>query len=112
MKKILFFILSAVLLVAGGCSKEFLKEAPRDNTYAENLLVNYTGFKTMTVALQGMMRHEYRRVDAFGGFSSLPLAQQSMWSCGVDNSWSNNSHSSFMFMYYPKNIDQPSAESF
>lgn len=112
MKKLFYLILILFVGLIGGCKKDFLKEEPRDNTYAENLLVSYSGFKTMITALQGMMRHEYRRVDAFGGFSSLPLVQQSMWSCGVDNSWSNNSHSSFKFMYYPKNIDQTDAESY
>lgn len=112
MKKIFIPLLAALVIFASGCKKDFLKEEPRDNTYAENLLVNYSGFKTMTVALQGLMRHEYRRVDAFGGFSSLPLAQHSVWGCGVDNSWSNNSHSSFKFMYYPKYIDQPDGEIF
>lgn len=113
MKKITYILLTVCLLgIAQGCKKDFLKEAPRDNIYAENLLVNYSGFKTVIVALQGMMRHEYRRVDAFGGFGSLPLVEQSMWSCGVDNSWSNNSHSSFKFMYNPKNINEPTAEPF
>lgn len=113
MKKVLYVFLTLVLLGASqGCKKDFLKEEPRDDIYAENLFVDYGGFKTMLVALQGMMRHEYRRTDAFGGFGSLPLVQQSMWTCGVDNSWSNNSHSSFKFMYYPKNIDQTDAESF
>ncbi|RZK10518.1 MAG: RagB/SusD family nutrient uptake outer membrane protein [Flavobacterium sp.] len=112
MKKIFPYLIIGLLILCNGCKKDFLKEEPRDNTYAENLLVNYTGFKTMTVALQGLMRHEYRRVDAFGGFSSLPLVQHSLWSSGVDNSWSNNSHSSFKFMYYPKYIDQPDAEIF
>lgn len=100
------------LLFSEGCKKDFLKEEPRDNTYADNLLVNYNGFRTVINALKGMMRHEYRRVDAFGGFGSLPLVQHSMWASGVDNSWSNNSHSSFKFMYYPKNIDQTDAEPF
>lgn len=113
MKKLIYIFLTLFFVISSeGCKKDFLDEQPRDNTYAENLLVDYNGFKTMVVALQGMMRHEYRRVDAFGGFGSLPLVQQSMWSCGVDNSWSNNSHSSFKFMYYPKNIDQTDAEPF
>jgi hypothetical protein len=113
MKKVLYIFLTLVFLGASqGCKKDFLTEEPRDDIYAENLFVDYGGFKTMLVALQGMMRHEYRRTDAFGGFGSLPLVQQSMWTCGVDNSWSNNSHSSFKFMYYPKNIDQTDAEPF
>jgi len=113
MKKFIYFILTACILASSaGCNKDFLKEEPRDNIYAENLLVDYAGFKTIITALQGMMRHEYRRTDAFGGFGSLPLVQQSVWSCGVDNSWSNNSHSSFKFMYFPRNIDQTDAPPF
>lgn len=95
-----------------GCKKDFLKEAPRDNIYTENLLVNYSGFQTMIVALQGLMRQEYRRVDAVGDYPSLPFVHQSLWTCGVDNSWSNNTHRQFRFMYYPKYIDQTDAVIF
>jgi hypothetical protein len=113
MKKLTYIFLTLCLLgISEGCKKDFLKETPKDNIYADNLLITYSGFKTIITALQGMMRHEYRRVDASGNFGSLPLVQQSMWSCGVDNSWSNNSHSSFKFMYYPRNIDQTDAEPF
>ena len=69
MKKVLYIFLTLVFLGASqGCKKDFLTEEPRDDIYAENLFVDYGGFKTMLVALQGMMRHEYRRTDAFGGF--------------------------------------------
>lgn len=94
------------------CKKDFLKEQPRDNIYTENLLVDYPGFQTMIVALQGLMRQEYRRVDAVGNYPSLPFVQQSLWTCGVDNSWSNNTHREFRFMYYPKYIDQTDAPIF
>lgn len=113
MKKLSHIFITILLLGAtAGCKKDFLKEEPRDDIYAENLFVNYTGFNTMLTALQGMMRHEIRRTDAFGGFGSLPLVQQSVWTCGVDNSWSNNSHSAFKFMYYPKNIRETDAACF
>lgn len=111
-KYIVLTVYCFAMLFLSSCKKDFLKEAPRDNLYADNLLVDYAGFKTVIIAMQGMMRHEYRRADAFGGFGSLPLVQQSMWSCGVDNSWSNNSHTSFKFMYFPKNINEPDAAPF
>jgi len=103
-KYLLLVLLGSCLFTA--CQKDFLKETPKDNIYADNLLVDYNGFETMITALQGLMRHEYRRVDAFGGVQSLPLAEQTMFSVGADNAWSNNTHNQFKFMYYPKYIDQ------
>jgi hypothetical protein len=54
------------------------------------------------------MREEYNRVDNLGryGSATLPIARHAMWGCGTDNSWSNNTHSSFRFMYYPSLIKQ------
>ena len=57
-----------------------------------------------------MMRNEYRRADALGG--GLPLVLHSAWGCGVDNSWSNNSHSDFKYMYYPSQINQTDLQIF
>ena len=105
MKKFRYIIALLLALSIGGCNEEaFLKEDPRDSLYPENLLVDYSGFESMVTSLYGMMRNEYRRADALGG--GLPLALHSAWSCGVDNSWSNNSHSEFKFFYYPKQINQ------
>lgn len=114
MKKGYVYLLGFALLVGllSGCKKDFLTETPRDNIYPENLLVDYSGFQTMIVALQGLMRQEYRRVDAIGDYPSLPFVHQSLWTCGVDNSWSNNTHREFRFMYYPKYIDQTDAVIF
>ncbi|MCQ2147042.1 MAG: RagB/SusD family nutrient uptake outer membrane protein [Bacteroidales bacterium] len=109
MKKYIFYIFAAaaVLSSAASCSKEFLVEAPVDDIYAENLLTNYTGFESMNYALQSMVRDEYARMDVNYGstsFGSLPFAKSTMWSCGVDNAWGNNRHTSFRFFSYPKNI--------
>lgn len=88
-----------------GCNESnFLKEDPHDSLYPENLLIDYTGFQSMVTSLYGVMRNEYRRADVLGG--SLPLVLHSVWGCGVDNSWSNNSHSEFKFYYYPEYIKQ------
>lgn len=106
------FIHAFVLIIATflfGCDeKNFLKEGPRDDIYAENLLINYTGFQSMETAIKALMREEYCRVDNLGryGSSTLPIVRHAMWGCGTDNSWSNNTHSSFRFMYYPSLIKQ------
>lgn len=105
MKKLKYSIVLLLALLIGGCNEEaFLKEDPRDSLYPENLLVDYAGFESMVTSLYGMMRNEYRRADALGG--GLPIVLHASWSCGVDNSWSNNSHSDFKFFYYPKQINQ------
>lgn len=93
-----------VFFISGCNESNFLKEDPHDSLYPENLLIDYTGFQSMVTSLYGVMRNEYRRADVLGG--SLPLVLHSAWGCGVDNSWSNNSHSEFKFYYYPEYIKQ------
>ena len=109
MKKIIsIFILLLTVFLSGCNEKNFLKEEPRDDIYAENLLANNTGFLSMETAIKALMREEYCRVDNLGkyGASTLPIVRHAMWGCGTDNSWSNNTHSSFRFMYYPSLIKQ------
>lgn len=104
MKILKYFVLAlTTITITVSCNEsEFLKEDPRDSLYPENLLVNYSGFESMVTSLYGMMRNEYRRADALGG--SLPLVLHSAWGGGVDNAWSNNSHTEFQYMYYPSRI--------
>lgn len=107
MKKILYIITLVCIVGLYSCSKDFLIEKPVDNIYAENLLKDYNGFKSMNAALLSFMRDEYARLDVeYGGteFSSLPLAKHVMWSCGVDNAWNNNRHSAVQFFNYPAKI--------
>lgn len=107
MKKILYIITLVCIAGLSSCSKDFLIENPVDNIYAENLLKDYNGFKSMNAALLSFMRDEYARLDVeYGGteFSSLPLAKSVMWSCGVDNAWNNNRHSQVQFCNYPAKI--------
>ncbi len=107
MKKILYIITLICIVGLSSCSKDFLVEKPVDNIYAENLLKDYNGFKSMNAALLSFMRDEYARLDIeYGGteFESLPLAKSTMWSLGVDNSWNNNRHSKVQFANYPKKI--------
>lgn len=105
MKKIRYGLLAlAAMTLLGSCNEsEFLREDPHDALYPENLLVNYSGFESMVTSLYGMMRNEYRRADALGG--GLPLVLHAAWGGGVDNAWSNNSHSEFQYLYYPSRIN-------
>ena len=107
-KSIYVFVLFLATLMSGCNEKSFLQEEPRDDIYAENLLNNYTGFQSMETAIKALMREEYCRIDNLGryGASTLPIVRHAMWGCGTDNSWSNNTHSSFRFMYYPSLIKQ------
>lgn len=105
MKKIKYLISAVLLIITASCNEDsFLQEEPRDSLYPENLLVDYAGFKSMNTALYGMMRMEYQRADAKGG--GIPLVMHSAWSCGVDNSWGNNTHTEVQFMYNPSLIKQ------
>lgn len=99
-KNIIYAMLT--ILITSCNEVSFLEEQPRDSLYPENLLVDYSGFKSMNTALYGMMRMEYRRADARGG--GIPLVLHSAWSGGTDNSWGNNSHSEVEFMYNPSLI--------
>jgi len=109
MKKYIYIFLLLIATFISGCNeKNFLKEVPRDDIYAENLLNTYSGFQSMETSIKALMREEYCRVDNLGkyGTSTLPIVRHAMWGCGTDNSWSNNTHSSFRFMYYPSLIKQ------
>ena len=93
MKRYITFAIAALSLLAlGACNKDFLVEKPVNDIYAENLLVDYSGFESMNYAMMAMMRDEYGRVDTgYGGtdFGSQPFDKSTMWSCGVDNAWNN-----------------------
>ena len=112
MKYLKYSLISLLILISvSGCNEsDFLKEDPHASLYPENLLQSYTGFQSMTTALYGMMRNEYRRADALGG--GLPLVLHAAWGSGVDNSWSNNSHSEFKYLYYPSRINQTDLQIF
>ncbi len=109
MKKFIYIFFLLIATFISGCNeKNFLKEVPRDDIYAENLLSTYGGFQSMETTTKALMREEFCRVDNLGryGSSTLPIVRHAMWGCGTDNSWSNNTHSSFRFMYYPSLIKQ------
>jgi hypothetical protein len=107
MKKILYTLTIISVFAFLSCSDDFLKEMPTDDIFADNLLVNYTGFQNMQNGLFALVRDEYDRVDKnYGGtsFRSLPFAKHTLFSVGADNSWGNNRHSQFAHLSFPKNI--------
>lgn len=104
MKKSISILIILSIVLTWGCNEnEFLTESPRDAIYAENLLVNYTGFQSMITALHGLMRNEYRRGDA-NGVGSIPVAQHAVFSAGADNAWANNASQGLKFLYKPSEI--------
>ncbi|MDR0657755.1 MAG: RagB/SusD family nutrient uptake outer membrane protein [Mediterranea sp.] len=104
MKKSIYILLLFSLICTWGCDEDlFLKEDPRDAIYAENLLVNYTGFQSMVTALHGLMRNEYRRADA-NGVGSIPVSQHAVFAAGADNAWANNASQELKFLYKPSEI--------
>ena len=57
MKRYITFTIAVLSLLAlGGCNKDFLVEKPVNDIYAENLLVDYSGFESMNYAMMAMMR--------------------------------------------------------
>ncbi len=107
MRSIIYIFLMLSLPGITSCTKDFLKEQPVDNIYADNLLVDYDGFVNMQNALYSMVRDEYDRADrSMGGtsFGSLPFAKSVLFSVGADNAWGNNRHNNFRHFSFPKNI--------
>ena len=103
--KLIFTVIGLFSLLA--CSKDFLVEEPKDDIFADNLLVNHKGFISMQSALYALVRDEYDRVDKFYGgtsFPSHPMAKSMMFSVGADNAFGNNRHRLFAHWSFPKNI--------
>lgn len=76
------FFLGFLILFVSCNEKEFLEEHPKDDIYAENLFVDYNGFKNVLNSLNAMVAQE--RGDQAGSFElGLPMK------IGVDNGWAN-----------------------
>jgi hypothetical protein len=104
MKKLISFLLIGLITTTWGCDEEaFLTEQPRDAIYADNLLVDYTGFQSMITALHGLMRNEYRRGDA-NGVDDIPVVQHAAFAAGADNAFANNASQALKFLYKPSEI--------
>jgi hypothetical protein len=107
MKKIVYFMIMASVLAISSCSEDFLTEKPVDDIFAENLLINNSGFQNMQNAMFALVRDEYDRGDRYYGgtsFGSIPFTKHTLFSAGADNSWGNNRHTNFRHISFPKNI--------
>ena len=82
-KSIYLFCLLGILTVLAGCNeKEFLEEHPKDDIYADNLFLDFNGFKNVMNSLNAMVAQE--RTDLAGSYElGLPMK------IGVDNGWAN-----------------------
>lgn len=82
-KTSIYIVLLLALLTIYGCNEsEFLKEYPKDETYAENLFGNYDGFVMAKNALLNFPRQERREM-----IQSAELG--CIWKIGTDVAWAN-----------------------
>ena len=87
--KITILALTIISLLFSACDEnEFLKEAPKDAIYADNVYINYTGFGYAKNALLSLIRNERAQ-----GSSSLTMELSSLlWKAGTDNVMINASY--------------------
>jgi len=69
-------------LLLSGCSKDFLEEKAKDETYADNLFNDYNGFLSAKYALLNFPRQERREP-----IQSAELGV--IWKIGTDVAWAN-----------------------
>lgn len=81
MKK-LFILLFGITLLGSCNESEFLKETPKDETYADNLFGTYDGFVLAKNALLNFPRQERREM-----IQSAELG--CIWKIGTDVAWAN-----------------------
>ncbi len=84
MKRYITYTLFLAFLISfAGCNEEaFLREEPRDNTFAENLFSDYNGFLSAKYALLNFPRQERREM-----IQSAELGV--IWKIGTDIGWAN-----------------------
>ena len=111
MKNIRYTLLVIFFLAIGfqSCDKdEFLKENPKDNIYAENLLQNYDGFVNMMNSIYAWVRAEKGRTFAPGddpATGGIPFTRCSIWNLGTDNGFMNNGVGEEIFLNWPTSIN-------
>ena len=108
MKRIILttIVFAVVLSLGVSCSKSFLDEDPKDEMYADNLLVNYTGFYSMISAQRGLMRNEHTRP---GGSS---LSTQSAFNAGCDLYFGNQRSENGRWYNWPSYLAMDTEASF
>ena len=108
MKKIFLiaFAFAALMLGTTSCSDEFLVEHPVDEMYANNLLVNYSGFYSMISAQRGLMRKEHVRPG------SSSLTTNSAFNAGCDLYFGNQRSENGRWYNWPNYIKMDTNASF
>ena len=79
---------------------EFLTEHPVDEMYADNLLVNYSGFYSMISAQRGLMRNEHCK------YSNTSITPNSVFNGGSDLYFGNQRISTARWFNWPNMIVQ------
>jgi hypothetical protein len=75
------------LLIFFSCAENFLTEEPKDEIYADNLYVNYDGFKNALNAIYSLIRSER-------GEQGASFEGSLIWKVGTDSYWANYSFTS------------------
>lgn len=88
------------LTAAVSCSPDFLVEHPVDEMYADNLLVNYSGFYSMISAQRGLMRKEHCK------YSNTSITPNSVFNGGSDLYFGNQRISTARWFNWPNMIVQ------
>lgn len=93
--------LAALFLTAAvSCSPDFLVEHPVDEMYADNLLVNYSGFYSMISAQRGLMRKEHCK------YSNTSITPNAVFNGGSDLYFGNQRISTARWFNWPNMIVQ------
>ena len=87
-------------LSVASCNMEFLTEHPVDEMYADNLLVNYSGFYSMISAQRGLMRNEHCK------YSNTSITPNSVFNGGTDLYFGNQRISTARWFNWPNMIVQ------
>jgi len=83
MKKTLILLVIIGSALMSSCNEEtFLQEEPKDDIFAENLLLNYDGFENGLNALYALVREDR--------LSQSNTTRASLWQMGTDNAFVNN----------------------
>jgi SusD family. len=108
MKKIFIIVLAsaALILSTTSCKDEFLVEHPVDEMYANNLLVNYSGFYSMISAQRGLMRKEHVRPG------SSSLSTHSAFNATTDLYFGNQRSENGRWYNWPNYLKMDTAASF
>jgi len=94
MKNILIIFIIGSFFMLNSCNEdEFLLEEPRDDIFAENLYVNYSGFVNGLNAMYSIVREDRTNAEGF--------TRGGMWKFGTDNVFLNRlSTKSIQFVNY------------